>query len=506
MLNRDLLEQAKAAYDSGNYAGALRGYYTCLKENDGTFEPGEAGLVYHMLGNCLIKMRSFPDAVNAYNKAMLDEDYENITAVHSNCGLALTSLGRYKEAIEQFETVLKDPTYKTPYKTYSGLGNAYMKLGDFASAGTAFRNAAVDDRNPAPVKALLNLGVCFMGLNRPADAIATYKAIFEFNPDQETLDKTYANMGQAYVAMGENEKAVEAFQKALEDDGYQLSDAAQADFLKASTSHDKIDDSGIDVLGDVTDAGAYQPQATAVYNETPFVGDLGEEELGDGIPSANDTGFFTLPDDGPDDLEVLLNQSNTKKKRKGGKVALVIVIILVVIIAAAGVLFWQGFGYPSQETAIETLMSENAAGEDVSNAWISTSSEEDTNHINKIMNSVAKSDDYTIDYMDKGTLTSDAMVTVTLPEGGKVRYEITLSRDFSSFTSWIGWKVSSIELAFPSAQEMYDSATAAADSSSDASSTTTSTDSSSADQSSTSESTEAAGAAESTSASSTTQQ
>ena len=146
MLNQDLLDQAKAAYDSGNYAGALRGYYTLLKEQKANFEPGEAGLVYHMLGNCLVKMRSFDDAEKAYKKALEDTDYENLTAVHSNYGLALTSTGEYRKAIEQFELVLKDPTYKTPYKTYSGLGNAYLQLGDYASAGTAYRNAAVDDR------------------------------------------------------------------------------------------------------------------------------------------------------------------------------------------------------------------------------------------------------------------------------------------------------------------------------------------------------------------------
>lgn len=453
MLNQELLEEAKAAYDSGNYAGALRGYYNCLKQQQGAFEPGEAGLVYHMLGNCLVKMRSYSDACKAYEKALLDTSYENLTAVHSNYGLALTSLGEYRKAIEQFETVLKDPTYKTPYKTYSGLGNAYMQLGDFASAGTAYRNAAVDDRNPAPVKALLNLGVCFMGLNRPADAIETYKAIFEFNPDHETLSKTYANMGQAYVAQNMMPQAVEAFENALRDQTYQLSDAAQADYLKATAATTRRDDSGIDVLGDGVSGMGYGAPAgrrETGYEEEPFASDA---VYGDGIPSADDTGFFTLPDDGPDDLSVLLQQNNLKKPHRRGKVVLIIVIIILALLIAAGVLFWQGFGWPTQESVIQTMLEKNAAGEDVSDCWITVSDEEEAVKIEKIMNSVAPSTNYTIDYLDKGMMESEAIVTVALPEGGTVRYNVSLARDFSGPISWIGWKINGIEFAFPSAQD-----------------------------------------------------
>ncbi len=456
MLNQDLLDQAKAAYDSGNYAGALRGYYTLLKEQKASFEPGEAGLVYHMLGNCLVKMRSFDDAEKAYKKALEDTDYENLTAVHSNYGLALTSTGEYRKAIEQFELVLKDPTYKTPYKTYSGLGNAYLQLGDYASAGTAYRNAAVDDRNPTPVKALLNLGVCFMGLNRPADAIETYRAIFEFNPDSEMRSKTYANMGQAFVAQGDMESAVAAFEKALEG-GYELSEAAQADYLKASSSPTptvRADDRGVDVMGGypgIDDfSHAYDPMDTRGDGTVPFEA---EATYGDGIPSADDTGFFTLQDEGPDDLVVLLGQTNQRKpKRRGLRVLLTIIIIVLVLIIGGVALFWQGFGYPSQTATIERLFDLNAAGEDATECWITPTSDEDKAKINKIMNSLAKTDKYTIDYLEKGMMESEALVTATLPDGGTIRYDISLSRDFSHIPGIIAWKVNGIEFAFPSTQ------------------------------------------------------
>lgn len=471
MLNQDLLDQSKAAYESGNYAGALRGYYSLLKEQSATFDPGEAGLVYHMLGNCLVKMRSFDDAEKAYKKALEDTAYDNLTAVHSNYGLSLTSSGEYRKAIEQFEMVLKDPTYKTPYKTYSGLGNAYMQLGDYASAGTAYRNAAVDDRNPAPVKALLNLGVCFMGLDRPADAIETYRAIFEFNPDAETRSKTYANMGQAFVAQGDMESAVASFEKALDGD-YELSDAAQADYFKAKSApaHSAVgDDRGVDVMGGYPGLDDFTREYEPFENEAADEPFEAASTLGDGIPSADDTGFFTLPDEGPDDLSILLEQSNMRKpKRRGLRIVLAIVIVVLVLAIGGGVLFWQGFGYPSQTATIEKLFDLNAAGEDATECWISPTSEEDEAKIDKIMNSLAKTDKYVIDYLEKGTMESNALVTATLPDGGTIRYEISLARDFSHLTGIIGWKVTGIEFAFPATQNsLEDTGSAVTDASED---------------------------------------
>ena len=468
MINNELLEQAKQAYAQQDYEGALRDYYECIKDTAGQFEPGEQGLMFHMLGNCLIKMHSYDDAAKAYNKALSDTAYDSITAVHSNYGLALSSIGDNKGAIEQFEAVLADPTYKAPYKAYTGLGNAYMQVGDFASAGTAFRNAAVDESNPQPVKALLNLGVCFMGLNRPNDAVETYKAIFEFDPDQQTMNKTYANMGQAYVAMDQMDEGRQCFENAIKDGSYQLSDAANADYMRSLTPHQQLmDDSGIDALGGddaYYPASSYDDEYLNAQPVTKLDEVSDDQVLGAGIPSADDTGFFTLPDDGPDDLQVLLEQDNKKPKRRGLRVVLVLVILLVLAIAACGVLYWQGFGIPSQQSVITEMFQKNAAGEDASSCWVAVASDSDQQKINKIMASVAKTDDITVDYMQPGMTDSEAIVTATLPQGGTIRYDIKLTRDKSSIASWIGWKISGIDIAWASTQD--ESSTASTSSSS----------------------------------------
>lgn len=455
MLNEQTLENAKSAYASKDYEEALRGYYDCLKQSGGQFEEGEAGLLYHMLGNCLMKMHNYKDATEAYDKALDDAGYESLTSVHSNYGLALTSLGDYKGAIDHYEQVLKDPSYKTPYKTYNGLGNAYMQLGDFASAGTAYRNAAVDESNPQPVKSLLNLGVCFMGLDRPSDAIETYKAIFEFNPDEQTKNKTYANMGQAYVAMGEMGLARESFEKATHDGSYMLSDAASADYMRSLAPESRQhDDSGLDVIGDEPVDNVYGGSLMA-DNRASIEHD---ETLGAGIPSADDTGFFTLPEEGPDDLEVLLEQSNSKPKMRHRGLLIAIIIILVLVVAA-GVAYWQGLGYPDQESVIYSLFEENAAGEDTLDCWVATTTEDEVIDIERTMNGVAQTTDISIDYLSMSMLTSDAIVSATLPDGGTVRYEVSLARDFSSFEGVVGWKISDIDFAFKSTNDQTSTST-----------------------------------------------
>ena len=146
---------------------------------------------------------------------------------------AYASLRDYTNAINCFEKSVADTTNPTPYKSYMGMGNALMKLGKSAEAGVAFREAALDESNPDPTKALLNLGVCFMALNRPADAVASYESALQFDMQPATRNKLQASLGQAYVACGQMEKAVHAFEEAIADKTYYLSDSASVDYQRA---------------------------------------------------------------------------------------------------------------------------------------------------------------------------------------------------------------------------------------------------------------------------------
>ena len=232
-MNNDLFQQARAAYARKDFQGALAAYTQCLQDAGSSLAPGEVGLLYHQIGNCLVKLKNPNEAIHAYTQATADAAYDACGAVNYNLGMAYASLHDYEDAVKHFEIAVSDAKYDASYKAYSGMGNALLKLGKSAEAGVAFREAALDEANPDPTKALLNLGVCFMALDRPADAVASYESALQFDMQPDTRNKLYANLGQAYVASGQMQKAVNAFDESIADKTYFLSDSASVDYQRA---------------------------------------------------------------------------------------------------------------------------------------------------------------------------------------------------------------------------------------------------------------------------------
>ncbi|MDR3053454.1 MAG: tetratricopeptide repeat protein, partial [Coriobacteriales bacterium] len=439
-MNSNYYIQAKTAYDAGDYAQALRGFYSCLKEDYASFEPGDAGLVYYRLGNCLMKIRSFNEAAATYKKALEDPDYQEKATTNTNLGTALVGLGNYEEAITHFKAALADPLNVKPYQAELGLGNAYSKLAMTIDAGTAYRNAALDERNPNPVRALINLGACFTALNRPGDAIEAYLAVLDFKASGTTLNKTYASLGQAYVATGRYQEAVNAFQDALRDGTYVLAPDAQQDYQKASSllaagDHDL---SGLDTPP-APAAPAYEEAAP--YPEEGYAQqspEQGDQFYGAGnVPLASDTGFFTATDADLIELSKRQLRKERKLRHTGLKIFLALIILLVLALGAAVVAYTQGIGYPSQETVIEEFFAAHASGADVKPYWVDATGA-DADAIDRIMEMVTPSSQITIDYLERSMAQSNALVTAQLPEGGSLRYHLQLTRDK------LGWKISDL--------------------------------------------------------------
>ena len=113
------------------------------------------------------------------------------------------------------------------------MGNALLKLGKVGRGRRGVSRGRARRGNPDPTKALLNLGVCFMALDRPADAVASYESALQFDMQPDTRNKLYANLGQAYVASGQMQKAVNAFDESIADKTYFLSDSASVDYQRA---------------------------------------------------------------------------------------------------------------------------------------------------------------------------------------------------------------------------------------------------------------------------------
>jgi tetratricopeptide (TPR) repeat protein len=437
-LNKINYEQAQVAYKNGDYVDALKSYYATLKNDSDSFEPGEKGLVYYRVGNCLLKMHSFNEAAVSYKKALEDADFASRGAANVNLGKSLLGEGRFEEAVSAFNAALSESSYDKAYQAQMGLGTAYSKLGMVMDAGNAYRNAALDERNPNPAKALISLGSCFMALGRPQDAIESYNAIFEFDPALAIQQKTYESLGQAYTVSGHYQEAVDAFSKALAPGGFSLSTQAQADYSQALAALGLVGGQPTNT-GLATGVLPYDNTGDALFGAAQH--DESEGYGAGNVPTAHDTGFF---DTAEDDL-VKMSKDQMKDERKlkhtGLKVALGIVIFLILVLGAGVFGFTQGYGFPMQDAVITDLFNATADGRDTTQYWIGTSDEE-KQAIERIMDMVAPTKSIDIIYLERSMTTSNAVVTAHLPQGGQINYEISLER------SGIGWKISSLNLYF----------------------------------------------------------
>ncbi len=473
-MNNVLNQQAEAAYKRGDFADALQLYTKCLEDDDGqNLAPGETGLLYHRIGNCLMRLRDFDEAIHAYTQALADTAYQSVGAVNNNLGNCYASLRDYDNAIKCFQAAIQDPHYRTPYKPYTGLGNAYLRLGRSAEAGNAFRSGALDPNNPNPAHDLLNLGICFMALNRPNDAVQSYQSALQFQMDAPLRNRLYANLGQAYTATGQMQQAVNAFETALADKTYFLSDAANVDYRRAaglvaqgtavmnpitgeipvtpenpstqihnggngqqqneyaSNQQPNVSDfSGFDRPGDSTQM--YSEVDNSEVNQNPYYQNMGVQ---DGYRSPEDR-FFNATDQELDRYGKQVAKNARKHRRVGLRIAIVIIVILLVLAALGIFAYTQGYGYPDQRTVVTQLFSTKSDD--------SFSSSVSQDNISSMLNMISQDNNATIDQVDRGMSQSTVYVTATTAEGGQVNYQVSLSRD------GIGWKVTNVSLYFPS--------------------------------------------------------
>ena len=467
-MNNELFQQAKAAAAARDYNKALDLYNQCLQDPANPPEPGEIGLIYHQIGNCLTKLKSYYEAIEAYTQSTADAAYDAVGTVNCNLGMAYAALRDWRNAVKHFEIAVSDRGYPTPYKAYTGMGTALLKQGKSAEAGVAFREAALDESNPDPTKALLNLGVCFMALNRPADAVASYESALQFDMKPQTRNKMYASLGQAYVATGQMDEAVGAFERALADKTYFLSDSASVDYQRAIAvvsqgSADTTqalpslaDMSGLDVLPDAP-ASPSSSSPSLTGEQDPYVVDqmavsedyyFADQFAKQGNPANNEDYFFNATDQELEQWSKGMVKLERKRRGVGLKILIVIILILLALLGTGMFLYWQGYGFPTQESVAEELFKDPSS----SNVYCDSTQ---PNDIAAVERRIESGSSVTIDGVDRSMTTSEVYVTATLPEGGSVSYKVSMVRDM------LGWKVSNVELYFPSKDASAQAASAA---------------------------------------------
>ncbi len=461
-MNNETFQLARSAYVSKTYDVALQKFTECLEDTSVEKAPGELGLLYHQIGNCLVKLNDPNEAIHAYSQAMIDSSYDATGSVSYNLGMVYASQGDFEDAIANFTAATQDSRYPTPYKAFTGLGNSLLKLGKSAEAGAAFRSAALDEMNPDPTKALLNLGVCFMALDRPMDAIASYESALQFDMPAQTRNKLFANMGQAYVAGGKMEKAVRAFESALADKTYVFNDAANVDYQRAVAAV---------AAGNTGEVEAVPEAPVSVQDEAPVqVAEPRQNDLsgldvpGDGVPlqsrplDPSEMGTMQLSEtsimreiqaaeqagsqffqDAEQDFQDWGQPLKKKRRHRGLKVFLIILILIVILAGGGTFAYTQGLGVPSQQDQVTALFNDPSSND------VYSASVDDTKK-SRIADSIVSGSSVEIVGQTNNLSNAEVYVKATTPQGGEVPYQVSLVRD------GLGWKVSAVALSFTSQQ------------------------------------------------------
>ncbi|MBI5231935.1 MAG: tetratricopeptide repeat protein [Coriobacteriales bacterium] len=474
-------QHGQELYRSGEYRQAAKVFLASA----GRGSEGN-GAAYHMAGNALMRLRRYNDAISVYRHAMRDETYLRRGAVQVNLGQALVALGEYPDAVTAFHAALDEPDYTTPYKAQQGIAGALLEMGKVQDAAGAYRAAALDPVNPDPGKALNNLGLCFMALGRPADAAEAYKAALGFDA-YEGRGKALSNLGQAFVSMDRWDDAVRAFERATELHGHSLGPAAAADYERAlshakprpvvdglpdesaapiSFEHEKVDgwetgqippppltqpteefvaaEAGgwsTEELQGMTGVAATEQIATPpVDHGQPAGTDVGAEaaaQLGIGDEQAVDA-FFSMTDAEMRERDKERRRAERAEKRSTKSIVLTVLTVLVAIVAVVALIggaWYVGLGWPTQTQTATGLVQAHAGGSDVEPFWVAVPGRA----VDKEMAKIPPIKEFAIDSVERDSIKSSVVVTVTPQRGAPLRYRFSMARE------GVGWKVTGVD-------------------------------------------------------------
>ena len=248
-------------------------------------------------------------------------------------------------------------------------------------------------------------------------------------------------------------EAVSAFESALADKTYFLSDSASVDYQRAIAAVSQgnadstqalpavADMSGLDVLSDSAPANAsltseqdhYVVDQQAVSEDYYFADQYARK----GGPANNEEYFFNATDQELEQWSNGVVKLERKRRSVGLKIFLVIIILVLLILGAGLFLYTQGYGFPTQEAVAQQLF-DDPKSENVYVNGMPASEIEDIAAI------IEPGSTIKVDGVNKSMSASTAYVTATTPEGGDVTYEVSMVRDM------IGWKVSGVNLYFAS--------------------------------------------------------
>lgn len=179
--------------------------------------------VYHNLGDALLKLQRWEDAVAAYQKAI--ELNPEFSWSYNNLGDSLRELQRWDEAAQAYGKAIKlQPDFAL---SHHNLGDVLVKIEDWEGAIAAYQKAI--DLDPNFVWSYYNLAEIYVKLDQWDEAVKAYRQVLKIKPDltevEEKLNqalhqqvKTRLETALSYYrkAIENNPTDIESYQKALE--------------------------------------------------------------------------------------------------------------------------------------------------------------------------------------------------------------------------------------------------------------------------------------------------
>jgi tetratricopeptide (TPR) repeat protein len=202
---------------------------TDAAENDPRSQTGHAAeaIQWTAKGNAHFNRGALDEAIAAYNKAIQADATYGIP--YSNLALSYVTQGQFAEAILLYQKSLDLlDSDRDKALSWNGLGNAYRCVDDYSNAVAAYQKAAeldpenggiregADDFQPrAPhrsAKGWNDLGALFLKTGALDKAMEAFQTAIELEP---TFGRAYSNLARARAAQGQYGEAVPLFEKGI---------------------------------------------------------------------------------------------------------------------------------------------------------------------------------------------------------------------------------------------------------------------------------------------------
>ncbi len=186
----------------GNFTLALRELLKSESQNpDDPFVHNNLGLAYMGKGK-------LDAAIGHFQKALaINPGY---APARNNLGTAYLAKKDWDAAIATFKEVAEDLLYATPHFPLSNLGWAYYNKGNYELAEKYYLEALDIEKN-FPI-AQRGLARTYMAMGKLSDAVNVLEKAIDNAPRMAEL---HLELGMAYAALNQKEKALDAFNKAI---------------------------------------------------------------------------------------------------------------------------------------------------------------------------------------------------------------------------------------------------------------------------------------------------